>query len=639
MREHRILHHKGSGSHLNYDMNVRMSHWIHSLTAWLWLRLAVCILCIIAVAPAVSSGQVRTERAVAATCVPTASHPCADSPHADDPGPAPSKCNAYAPVMPCYYTPGFMGFSLSRHILRIGDTLTGKMSWDFPNKGRGEYPANFSVTLVAGGRGLTFLGCRGPQYVHNLAVKPIAGSTTCTWKAIAPSGGWSVDLGAVLGATGSGAYKGGDFYVVLGKDVHAIEGRVRDSMGTTLAGVHMAISGVGGVQTNSDGYYYRFVRTGSYNVQVVGPRPKDYKPSAKKVVVREADTSTVVDFEGKIHTELIVSKTSVSDSGTDQLHIKIYALDPVNQPVANYPLLIYVGPSEQQSATALVCDPHAPGHVEPAILSRNLIQFPGGLYRTTGRDNLNERFLELFWARHVRTDSKGYAADWTVYVGTIAGALDVRVSDGTKARPPSDTADDLNFEKITVTQGRDTNRLPNQATFSLPLHTSGHSGFTLAQMLTALTQGKVHGASTPLSLDGSAGDVQKAMLLAIEKSHLLDGYGLAPIYVTSGLLRKTKVGVLIYVRGTNARAEYGVVWDRDTARAMLTENAATTQITLPTRGEWEIEPNTTFIDETMGYATAEPEQGLTYVGGLPYLPTDPSDQFVPNCTNTAVSPF
>jgi len=540
----------------------------------------------------------------------------------DDPGPAPTVCNIDRPVQPCFYKPGYLDFSLDRHILHKGDILTGRMVYGFPTFGHGEYPAVYTGSLHASGRGLTLIRCNGPLYVHNNAEAPVQGSTTCRWKAVAPTGGWSLNLGAELSATGSmNNYTSGDFYVVVGKDTHAIEGHVTDTAGDRLAGVRVRIDGrTKGpiITTDAAGYYYRLVRTGAYYVSVRkgAETARSFDPQFKTVSVGDNTASVVVDFVGKIRTAISLSPTTVSDSGVETAMLTVRAIGPTEQPVANHPLKVYAAPASGSHAAAVVCAPAGAqaGRIEPDTLS------PGG---------------PLYLPVMQSTDSTG-TLTYKVYFGSAPGALTFSADDPsvTRRNGPGEVSA---YSSVDATVGGGA-RASFTRVFLVQDHRLNRTverRLSLDGALAAIVQGLTKDTfpPTPLALGGAGGDAQKVLLRAIAQSHLFDGFGLAPI---SG---GAHPGVLIFAQDRPGADATTRVLDIQTAQALQTYNVETADLTvkLPTRGQWEqhIVGGASLVD----YASPVAEQGLTYVDGLPYLPVNDADlaAFDATCISRAAS--
>ena len=71
-------------------------------------------------------------------------------------GPAPTVCDAYAPVPNCYYSAvsGTDTFTISTHFAHIGQVISGTYAWEIGEQGNGEYPAVGSVAVDDYGQGL-----------------------------------------------------------------------------------------------------------------------------------------------------------------------------------------------------------------------------------------------------------------------------------------------------------------------------------------------------------------------------------------------------------------------------------------------------------------------------------------------------
>jgi len=540
----------------------------------------------------------------------------------DDPGPPPTECNLDHPVHPCYYKPGYLDFSLDRRLLHKGNIVTGRMTYSFPTFGHGEFPAQYSGVLHAAGRGLKLIGCDGPRDVHNNAEAPVQGTTTCRWKAVAPTGGWSLDLGAELSASGSmNNYTSGDFYAVAGKDIHAIEGHVTDTAGDRLAGVRVRVDGrtKGPIlTTDAAGYYYRLVRTGDYYVSVrKGAEVARYfDPQFKTVSVGDDTASAVVDFVGKIHTAISLDRTTVGDSGVETAMLTVRAIGPTEQPVANHPVKVYVAPASGSHAAAVVCAPAGaqPGRIEPDGL------LPAG---------------PLYLPVVQSTDNKG-TLTYKVYFGAAPGALTFSADDpGVARRNGPGEVSAYSSVDATISGGAGASFTHVFTVQERKLNRTVARRFSLDGALAAIVQGLTKDTfpPTPLTLGGAGGDAQKVLLRAIAQSHLFDGFGLAPISAGA------HPGVLIFARDHPTNDATTRVLDIQTAQALQTYNVETADLTvkLPTRGQWErqIVGGASLVD----YASPVAEQGLTYVDGLPYLPVDDADlaAFDATCTSRAAS--
>jgi len=542
-----------------------------------------------------------------------------------NPGPEPSLCNAYNPVPPCYFKPGYLNFSLDHHLVHVGGILVGTFTYALPSQGHGEYKGYAIGTVLPQGHGLTLLGCtgvfaRGHYVVHNLPDAVNKGVETCRWKAVAPTTGWSLDLGFVLSYSGSQPYTSGDYYAVVGKDVHAIEGNVTDTAGDRLAGLRVKVFGPKkstSAMTNNAGSYYALVPVGAYSVDLQpGTRAERYfDPLLKHASVAQDTAAVNVDFEGKTHTDITLTPSTAPDSGLATAQLVARALSPLDQPIPNHVLDVDAGPGTNSSAALVVCSVGGPqqGRIEPAYLLQDAPQY------------LSIRQM---------TDSHGVLT-YQVYVGSQPGALQFRVTDptGGSGNPVTDTRAFVTLD-ATVTHRR-LSALP--AAYTVVQHLQIQQKvrhLTIDGALAAVVQGITTEKYPPSPVSvSSGGDGQRNLLRAIEQSGLFNGLGLAPLSGLGG----TNPAVLIYAGDDPNDASRTRVLDLTTAQALLGYDiaAANTQVNLPTRADWErqIVRGPTVLD----FATGVPEKGLTYVNGLPYLPASDADlsAFDSSCLNRA----
>lgn len=359
----------------------------------------------------------------------------------DDLGPTPQICNAFSPTPLCFYAAvsGTDTFSLGGHILYPGETVSGKFSWVIGGQGAGEVPSYGSVTVEAGGSGLKLLHCHGRTHASNAlaawrtpkAFDVTQGSTTCTWKAVAPTNGWVNGPNLSVYAGGQ-TYPAGDFYAVLSKG-GAIEGHVREQNVqkklqdyTGIAGAKVHITGPRrfskNVTTSDTGYYHVVVpRAGTYTVTpsvphsyFKGGRPSAPEPTFRKVHVREEHTSEA-DFKYKSSLKLTVKldRTSVPADGLSFVNATVTATDG-GAPVPNltFSLRPYGGGSALQSPFALT----VPGTICPVSGS-----------------SVNGRIWPDPAATHPNTDSVDVTTDSTgqatlrVYLGTVPGTFPLTV--------------------------------------------------------------------------------------------------------------------------------------------------------------------------------------------------------------------
>lgn len=197
----------------------------------------------------------------------------------------------------CYYDVGFIDFSLSPKLLKIGDVVTGSTRFDLvldderqaecESKMRAGYVEACPISSWdwVGGPGLVAIGgspskatgkeveLDGRKYdVVECLSGPKVGSGTCTWLVTASPGSTWI-TGSQIGAAllfPTGTYVEGDFYAVLPPEATSIEGTVRDQDGKPVPGVTVYIDGDRKYTrvTDSVGWYFALVEPGSYDVYV-----------------------------------------------------------------------------------------------------------------------------------------------------------------------------------------------------------------------------------------------------------------------------------------------------------------------------------------------------------------------------------
>ena len=196
----------------------------------------------------------------------------------------------------CYYQVGLLPFHLSEHILRLGDHVSGSVTFGAPldqakldacaaaqAAGRIEYCGSASWNWVPGPAGLTAIGGSHTKPTKQEIVvdgrkTPVVmcggdgttASGTCEWVATGVTGGWNSNIGATLHYTGSQDYTSGDFYAVVPDDLAIIEGHVRDRDGNGIPNVAVHIDGPKhyDLLTSSLGYYSQVVEPGDYTVTI-----------------------------------------------------------------------------------------------------------------------------------------------------------------------------------------------------------------------------------------------------------------------------------------------------------------------------------------------------------------------------------
>jgi hypothetical protein len=360
---------------------------------------------------------------------------------ADELGPTPQICDAYAPAPLCFY-PAVAGtdtFNLSTHILHVGQELSGVYKWEIGGQGNGEYPAEGAVTVVDSGPGLKLLHCDGPHSASNADAKygtsrafdVTKGSTTCTWKAVTATNTWENGPNLLVDAGGE-TYPAGDFYAVVGKG-GVIEGHVREqdvkkaiSDLTGLAGAKVRITGPGGyvktTEASDTGFYQEIVkRPGSYTVTAAAPKSyfkgekrSEPDPPSQKVDVGE-DTTSEADFTFKstLQLKLELSKRSVPANGLSYVDVTVTATDG-GAPDAGlvFSLRPYSGGSATQSPFEL--------SVPATICTLSGTSVGGRVWPDPSRKVPNTDSVE------VTTDATGHAT-LRVYTGTVPGKFPLTV--------------------------------------------------------------------------------------------------------------------------------------------------------------------------------------------------------------------
>jgi len=500
------------------------------------------------------------------------------------PPPPPNPVQPMNPVPTGLAQSWVAGFHLSGHFFHDGQRVSGTID------------IKASQCLGSNG-GPCYRGTNWGMATGTSACKPSA--LTCSWTVSGDTvPDWAI-LSMPINNT-IGPAQSDDYYAVVGKNSHVIDGHVTDTAGNPVPGLPIVIAGVqnASVRTDAAGYYYAFVRKGSYDVSV-GADTRYFKPQTKHVDLTDFAT---VDFEGAIHTDISISRSSVTDSGLETAMLTVHAYGPSGQPVANHPLHLSIAPDS--GAAAVVCSamPNLTGRIGPTDLA-------GG--------------SPYYVPVNQPTDQTG-ALTYRVYFGSASGSIQFSVDDPsvTAAKGGADVSA---FSSVNATiTANDASSVPSS--YSVKEYRAGVAStatHTVAGALASIIKGlTVNGAvPQPVNLNGSAADVQKSLLRAIEGSDLFNGLGLSPITGPNG------AGVLIYVRGHLGNNARTVVLDTSTAQslqsAFLSLTHADSDVHLPTRNDWE--KNVAGGSSVLDYAGGEPEQGITYAGGLPYLPVSDGD--------------
>ncbi len=252
---------------------------------------------------------------------------------AASPGPAPVRGDCLTLPAPCVNNVGYVEFRLAKHVLHVGETVSGTYAWNLSE--------TRSARIARDGPGLKRLRCSRPA---RAIAQGTSGSSTCVWKATSRTGGWATSLGMTLFQNGgAGAYAENDFYVVLGKE-QLIEGTVRrqntDKVSAgDVAGVPNVPVKIHGpssktARTNANGYYYAIVKkSGTYRVtpalpkKVTGDRAGVLTPRSRVVKVtskKGAKADFVVDDDLEVTAK--ASRSGVQADGTQVVDIALTAV-------------------------------------------------------------------------------------------------------------------------------------------------------------------------------------------------------------------------------------------------------------------------------------------------------------------------
>ncbi len=220
----------------------------------------------------------------------------ASPPFALDTPPAACTVN-YMPGSGCLVQTRLGTFSLSTHVARPGETVTGTIS---PGCVIG-YGNNSPCPMNWKGYGLTELGkivsgCSEHEYSCTVKIPEGASSTSA----------YDVVFIGITNAQGEGYSS--DYIAIIGKDKAVIEGKILDNESQGLADAKVDAQGDGGhysVETGANGSYVIEVKAGSYRVtpSVATPKPPRFTPAGAERTVQAGDT---------VHADFAVDLPSLS---------------------------------------------------------------------------------------------------------------------------------------------------------------------------------------------------------------------------------------------------------------------------------------------------------------------------------------
>ncbi len=218
------------------------------------------------------------------------------------PGPVPPQCSDDPQVLAaggvpgagllgpapggCLIQSGEAGFTLSPHVLQVGDVITGTV---IPESKPDDWSwGSFEEIFGAGAR-------------HPLSACP-ANTTSCSVRVgdNVSSTRYQVYSQAISVPVVGGIQEGAvsSDYFIVDNDLYTVSGTVTDNSGAPVSGVPLEITGNGGSEptsTDANGDYSLPVMKGSYQVQVTGPQSANAQPHSRNVSV--SGNISGVDFQ------------------------------------------------------------------------------------------------------------------------------------------------------------------------------------------------------------------------------------------------------------------------------------------------------------------------------------------------------
>lgn len=568
-----------------------------------WIIGVILPLLIVAMAP------LRPAGAAAASVSPGSSGP--------NLGPSPYKCGigCWADLPNSLAVSYLADVDVSPKIVHPGDIMMGhiKLFSSFQTK-----KASGQTTGIIGG----FEWLVGGTAVRGCGFR----SLTCSWRAGAATDKWSTVTLVIYNSINSAESQ--DYYAVVGKNTHVVDGYVRDSAGAGMRGVPMWVSGISNStayhpSTDGNGFYYAFVTPGTYSVRVDVPAANVQSRFSPSRTTVSLGVHASADFSGEDHLVVKVDKRTVEPDGRGMATVTASEYDPFGRAVPNQLIKLDVtGPP------SVVCSamPNHVGYLEPSGVFG-----PG---------------KPVYASAFQRTDSTGVLSD-TVYFGTESGTWTVLADDAAhaKASPTGVTSPLFASADVTIKTGTWLPAVPSS--FRTPLYfdlvPKGPQGTptyvavqtTVTWDLSHLIWGALHRLTFPagtakiLNVPGASATSslilgndplgnQKALLRWAE-AHLPVGHELevAPI---SGPGSKN-AAVVIYAHHHPLAADSRVLDTDEVTRMVNAQTWATSPDGLPTVSEWETQIGGTAV---LDYALPTPERDRTYLG-FPYLPVANAD--------------
>lgn len=510
------------------------------------------------------------------------------------PTPTPAPTSTPVPVIAMPPSPGLnqspvAHFHFSRHFVHRGEKITGAITI--------ESPVCLEVNCY---EGTDWTRAGAPPK----ACPPRA--LTCSWTVTQPTGPQWVAARMPISST-LGTTESDDFYTVIDKRQHVLDGTVTDAAGNPFTNVALAISGPRGVHVpvDSNGYYSAILPGGRYTVAIdAGSARADqwFHPRASTITLTDRASANVT---GYMQTVITATRPIVDATGLEAITLTVKEMNPFGQGVPGRLLrLTASGPA------ALICSniPSHTGLIEPQdVVSGTPLYAP-----------VNQP-----------TDQTGMMT-YQVFLGTQSGRLRFSAIDAAVA--PTGLGAALSSARATVriTPGHWLTAIPSHWTVTVYEKGAGkRETLTLPRLIWEAVHGLTVRTPAPGLTFQAAGDpisTQKAMLRWVETYLPLTHLRIAPVSAAAGL----SGGVLISAsHGRDTR-----VLDSTTLTAIMNAPIPDTlPARLPTLSEWSARIGApTFTD----YAGWTGEKGLTY-NGFPYLPVNPNlfSSFEASCLQKA----
>lgn len=247
----------------------------------------------------------------------------------------------------CAPKAGYVEFTLSRRILKVGQRVTGNVSFELVYDE--EAHQKCLARQASGGvercpvyswswappTGMAAIGgspAKATKNVVSVAGKeyPVVecesgkelASATCEWIVTSATGGWVTNTGAVLEGFASGSFLDADFYAVIPGDVAVIEGTVRDQFGQPVPGVtvHMDGDQKYAAVTDASGWYFQVVEPGDYEIYAEVDAGFDFGLGEPDIVPERHKTKLTVPEDGEAPTaDLEVERDPCAGSLLDRL--------------------------------------------------------------------------------------------------------------------------------------------------------------------------------------------------------------------------------------------------------------------------------------------------------------------------------